>query len=133
MIDMDEQTVLEALKPLIAEVTRVELETIRMESGLMTDLGAASLDLLDLSFLIEERFDIRLEADEFTSHAQARLPDGVYEFNGYLTEAALGALRELMPEVPPEKLRSPMRRTEIPSVLTVGVFVHLIQRKLNAR
>jgi len=126
---MDEAEILQALTPLIVEVTRAAPEEIRVDSCLMTDLGAASLDLLDLSFLIEERFGIRLEADEFTSQAQAGLPGGVLEHDGFLTEEGLAALRRFLPEVPPQKLAGPMRRTEIPTVLTVAVFVHLIQRK----
>ena len=47
---MDEARILEALTPLIVEVTRAAPEEIRLNSGLMTDLGAASLDLLDLSY-----------------------------------------------------------------------------------
>jgi acyl carrier protein len=130
---MDEAAILEALKPLIVEVTRADPDEIRLESGLMTDLGAASLDLLDLSFLIEERFAIRLEADEFTGQIQAAVPGGVYEHNGFLTPEAMAALRRFMPEVPAARLATPLRRTEIPGVLTVGVFVHLIQRKLASR
>ena len=130
---MDEQAVLKVLIPLIVEVTRADPAEIHMASGLMSDLGAASLDLLDLSFLIEERFAIRLEADEFTVQVQADLPGGGYEHNGFLTEPALAALRRALPEIPPDKFAGPMRRMEIPSVLTVGVFVHLIQRKLSAK
>lgn len=128
---MDDTEILAALTPLVVEVTRADFAEIRMESCLMTDLGAASLDLLDLSFLIEERFAIRLEADEFTSQVAASVPGGVYERpDGFLTNEGLAVLRSYLPEIPAQKLAGPMRRTEIPSVLTVGVFVHLIQRKL---
>ena len=108
-------------------------DAIRMEHVLTADLGAESLDLLDLSFLIEEEFDIVIEADEFESRAKARIPSGEYDRDGYLTEAALAELRLALPEVPPQRLQAPLRKTELPSVLTVGVFVHLVQRKLAAK
>jgi acyl carrier protein len=127
---MDEAEVLAALTPLVVEVTRADPSEIHMESCLMTDLGAASLDLLDLSFLIEERFGIRLEADEFTRQVRASVPGGVFEHDGYFTTDGLAALRRFLPEVPAQKLAGPLRQTEIPLVLTVGVFVHLVQRKL---
>ena len=128
---MTEQEVFDKLIPLIREVTGARAEQIKMESGLMDDLGAESIDLLDLSFLIEEAFSVALEADEFERQAGGRIPGGVYEVDGVLTDAALAELREAMPEIPAEKLSPGLKKIELPGVLNVAVFVHLIQRKLT--
>ena len=101
-----------------------------MDSNFMEDLGAASLDLLDLSFLIEEAFGITLTGNEFQQQVTERLSGGAYEKDGFLTEAALAELRRLLPEVPAEKLQPPLPRVALPGVLNVAVFVHLIDRKL---
>jgi acyl carrier protein len=127
-----EQEVFEKLLPLIREVTGVPAERIRMDSNLMDELGAESLDLLDLSFLIEERFGITIAADEFQRQATALYPDLVYEREGLLTDAALVALRQALPEVPANKFHAGMPKLSVPRVLNVAVFVHLIQRKLTA-
>lgn len=127
---MTEEAVFRELIPLIREVTGAREEQVRMESVLMGDLGAESIDLLDLSFLIEETFGIAIEADEFERQARRRIPGGVYEVNGYLTEPALEELRQALPEVPHESFRPGLKKIEVPGVLTVAVFVHLIQRKL---
>jgi acyl carrier protein len=128
---MTEQEVFEKLIPLIREVTGARAEQIKMESGLMDDLGAESIDLLDLSFLIEEAFSVALEADEFERQASGRIHGGVYEVDGVLTDAALAELREAMPELPADKLSPGLKKIELPGVLNVAVFVHLIQRKLT--
>jgi acyl carrier protein len=130
---MTEEEVLTRLRPLIEEVTGAAPEEIRLDSGLMMDLGAESLDLLDLSFLIEETFGIRLEADEFTRQARQRMPETALEKDGYLTDAALVELRRALPEISPERLAGRLRQTELPSLLTVAVFVHLIQRKMTEK
>ena len=91
------------LLPLVQEVTGVPEERIRMESVLVEDLGAESLDLLDLSFLIEETFGVTIGADEFERQARAGMPGGVYERDGLLTEEAIARLREALPEVPPRE------------------------------
>lgn len=127
---MTEREVFEKLLPLIREVTGVREEAVHMDSGLMDDLGAASLDLLDLSFLIEETFEITLQPDEFERRVARRLPSGVYQENGFLTPEALAQLRDLLPEVPGEKLQPPLPKVALPRVLNVAVFVHLIQQKL---
>ena len=101
---MSDEEVFQHLRPLICEVTGSPVAGVRMESVLMEDLGAESLDLLDLSFLIEERFGITIGSDEFEGPAKKRIPDGVYERHGYLTSAALAELRRALPEVAPDKL-----------------------------
>ena len=130
---MTENEVLEKLVPLIREVTGVLADEVTMNSYLMRDLGAESIDLLDLSFLIEETFGITLEADEFESRTQQSLSDADYEKDGYLTAEALTELRNALPEIDPGLLRQGLRKIEVPSVLNVAVFVHLIQRKLTSQ
>jgi acyl carrier protein len=127
---MTEQDVFDKLLPLVREVTGAREDQIRMESNLMEDLGAESLDLLDLSFLIEEAFGVTIPADEFEKQATKRMPGLVYERDGALTEEAVVELRAALPEVPPERIQPGMLKLYVPQVLTVAVFVHLIQRKL---
>lgn len=127
---MTEQEVFARLRPLVQEITGVPEAQIRMESVLVGDLGAESLDLLDLAFLIEETFGVTLGADEFERQARVAMPGGSYDRNGLLTDEAVRRLREALPEVPPERLRPGLPRLDLPKVLNVAVFVHLIERKL---
>jgi acyl carrier protein len=127
---MTETETFEKLLPLIREVTGARADQVTMASNLMADLGAESIDLLDLSFLIEETFGIAIEADEFERQASGQIPGGQYERDGYLTPEAIEELKKALPEVPPEKLRPGLKKIEVPSVLNVAVFVHLIQRKV---
>ena len=127
---MTETEAFERLLPLLREVTGARADQVAMDSNLMADLGAESIDLLDLSFLIEETFGITLEADEFERQATDRIPGGQYERDGYLTPEALEELKKALPEVPAEKFRPGLKKIEVPSILNVAVFVHLIQRKV---
>jgi acyl carrier protein len=130
---MNEQEIFQKLVPLIREVTGVAESKIRMESNLMEELGTESLDLLDLSFLIEENFGVILEADEFERRATERIPGGVFDRNGILTDEAVADLKKSLPEIPPEKFKLGMKKIELPGLLNVGVFVHIIQRKLDEK
>ncbi len=127
---MTEKEVFEKLLPLIQEVTGATEERIRMESCLMEDLGAESLDLLDLSFLMEETFGVTIASNEFEQRATEQMPVGTYEREGLLTEEGVAKLRLALPEVSLEKIQPGMPKITVPKILTVGVFVHLIQRKL---
>jgi acyl carrier protein len=127
---MTESAILDRLKPLLTEVLGVATEKIRMESVLVADLGAESIDLLDLSFRIEETFKVTIESNEIEREASKRLPGGVYERDGRLTDEALAEIRRALPELDPGKLVTGLRKMDLASLLTVRFFVNLIGRKL---
>jgi acyl carrier protein len=127
---MTEKEIFEELKPLLVEVLGVPAEKIRADSVLVSELGAESIDLLDLSFRIEEKFHVRIEANEIEREARKRVPGGPYEKDGYLTEAALVEIRNSLPELDTGKLVSGLRKMDLPALLTVSFFVRLIARKL---
>lgn len=129
---MNEQEIFEHLKPLLVETLGVAPERIALTSVLVRDLGAESIDLLDLSFRIEERFKVTIEANEIEREARQRLPGGTYEKDGYLTEEALAEIRAAVPELDPARLVKGLRKADLPSLLNVAFFVRLIARKLAA-
>ena len=133
MIKMTEQEIFTQLVPLVRQVTGAKPEQVTMDAYLVSDLGAESIDLLDLSFLIEEAFSVTLEPDEFENRARAQLGDEDYDDGGVLTAGAAEQLRIALPEVDPELIRAGMRKIEVPGVLNVAVFVHLIADKLAVK
>lgn len=58
--------VFEKLCELLAEQFSVETDTITMDTTLAEDLGADSLDLVELMMILEEEFDVS-EIDEETA------------------------------------------------------------------
>ena len=126
---MTESEILERLKPLLVEVLGVIPDKILLSSLLVGDLGAESIDLLDLSFRIEETFNVSIEGNEVEREASKRLPGGVYEKDGRLTDEALAEIRKGLPELDRGKLVSGLRKMDLPSLLTVEFFVKLIARK----
>ena len=73
---------------------------------------------------------MRIEANEIEREAKKRLPGGVFEKEGCLTEEALAEIRTSIPELDPAKLVKGLRKMDLPSLLTVEFFEHLIWRKL---
>jgi acyl carrier protein len=135
VIEMTEQErkIFDQLVPLVRQVTGAKPEQVTMDAYLVGDLGAESIDLLDLSFLIEETFEVTLEPDEFENRVRAQLGDEEYDDGGVLTARAAEQLRIALPEVDPELIRAGMRKIEVPGVLNVAVFVHLIGDKLASQ
>jgi acyl carrier protein len=59
-----ESEILEILKDIIVTALRVNRAKLSTESRLFPDLGAESLDILDIRFRIEEMFEIKISEGE---------------------------------------------------------------------
>ena len=57
-------TIEEQVKEIIAEQLGVEVETIKPESKFVDDLGADSLDVVELIMAFEEKFDIEIPDED---------------------------------------------------------------------
>lgn len=55
----------EQLKEVIVENLGVSEEEVTLEANLIDDLGADSLDAVELSMAIEDEFDVEIEDEEF--------------------------------------------------------------------
>ena len=109
-------------------VSRADLS---MDKRLLEDLGADSLDLLDLIFNLEQAFGISIPRGEFERRARERLGDKPFEVNGVITEEGLTALREGMPEAA-EHIKPGMRTHQIPMLFTVQSFYNMVSERLVA-
>ena len=56
--------VLEKVKAILAEQFDVEEDTITLETNMVDDLGADSLDVVDLLMSIEDEFEIEVAEDD---------------------------------------------------------------------
>lgn len=56
--------VFEKLQKVLHEALNTDLEDIKPESTLVGDLGAESIDFLDITFRIEREFNIKIEKFE---------------------------------------------------------------------
>ena len=112
----------------------LEEDEIELDARLIEELGAESLDFLDIVYRLERSFDIKIPRGGIETSAQEET-DGVYEVDGILTDAGLAALRELMPEVPADEIREGLRVTEVPELFRVATFynivAHLIEQKAS--
>jgi acyl carrier protein len=110
-------------------VARSDLD---MDKRLLEDLGADSLDLLDLVFNLEQAFGISIPRGEFERRARERLGDKPFEVNGVITEEGLQGLREAMPEAV-GSIKVGMRTHQIPMLFTVQSFFNMVEERVVAR
>jgi acyl carrier protein len=103
----------------------LEEDEVVPEARLIEDLGAESLDFLDIVFRLERSFDIKIPRGGIEAEARDEL-EGVYEVDGVLTAEGLAKLTELMPEVPAEEFVEGLRVSEIPELFRIQTFYNIV-------
>src|SRR5262245_48498269 len=129
---MESQAIEARLRTLVADCLAVEPEKIKGESRLTDDLGADSLDFIDLLFMIEKEFGIKVRESEldFLSRLDFSSPEVMRE--GYLTAATVERLRDWLPALRAVPDPAKVKPAALFSMLTVETLCLLIQRKLPA-
>lgn len=128
---MDQETV-QRVARCVAEVLALEPDEIRADSRLIDDLAADSLDLVELMYLLEQEFDIRLDKHDLSLSAQLGLPEEQIHENEVLTDRALELLREKFPHAT-DRLVSGITRRDLASLLTVGEIALAVEKKRRAQ
>ena len=113
----------------VADVLAVDPGKINPHASLIDDLGAESLDFLDLLFRLDTNFKVKIPRDGIRQIAQDGLADG-FEQAGVLTPAALERLKILMPEVEASRLAPGLRAHQLPNLFTAETFVRLVAWRL---
>ena len=114
----------------LVEALNVDEEEITPASTLQGDLGAESIDFLDIVFRLEREFGIKIPRGEL-------FPESIFqgdpEFvqNGKVTDKGLSELRARMPFADLSKFEANPELTSISDLFTVEMITRYIQGKLN--
>jgi acyl carrier protein len=114
----------------LVEALNVDEDEIKPTSTLQGDLGAESIDFLDIVFRLEREFGIKIPRGEL-------FPESIFggdpEFvqNGKVTEKGLAELRARMPFADLSKLENNPDVTGIGDLFTVEMITRYIQGKLG--
>jgi acyl carrier protein len=119
------------VRKVIAESLCVELEDVALSASLITDLGAESIDFLDIMFRLEKEFEIKIPQREIERQARGGLEPEEFELDGVLQPKGIGRLKELLPEIDSSAWREGMALRELPALFTVAVFCGIVKRKLD--
>ncbi|MDX2346079.1 MAG: acyl carrier protein [Legionella sp.] len=123
---MNLETVYPKVREIIADVLVIEEEEISLNARLITDLGAESIDFLDLVFQLEKEFAVKITRGQLEKNARGELSEAEFEQGGALTDQGLKALKAYLTEVPDAHFTPNMKVNEIPMLFTVETFCKLI-------
>lgn len=123
---MNVNSVYPKVREIIADVLVIDEEELSLESRLIADLGAESIDFLDLVFQLEKEFSIKIPRGQLEKNARGDLSEDEFEKSGVLTDKGMQALKNYLSEVPAEHFKNNMKVNEIPMLFTVETFCKLV-------
>jgi len=113
---------------IIADALGRDAGEIAIGNRLIDDLGAESIDFLDVVYRLERTFRLKIPRGKIEAEVRGPLSEAEFEAKGVLTPAALERLRDYMSEVPPERIRSGLKVADIPRLFTVETFCKVVVR-----
>jgi acyl carrier protein len=128
---MNQDEVVRGVSECVAAVVDTDPSNVHEGDRILEDLGADSLDLLDLVFHLEQRFKIKISPRDIERRAQKELGKAPLEVDGVYTPEAIDQLRRAMPEVPREELSEGLRTADLPRSFRVMTFVRLVTRLME--
>lgn len=126
---LTEAEIYDKFADIVAASLRVEREKVTMDAHLMDELGAESLDLIEITMETESAFDVWLPEKSILDTAAEVFGPDILVHEGLLTEAGKQLLRSRMPPENAHLFEGEVTvKTLQSSFLTVRSWVALIER-----
>ena len=122
------EEIFEKVKQTLIDALSVEDDEVTEEATLTGDLGAESIDFLDIVFRLEKSFDIKIPQEELISRDVLSNPE--YVNDRKLNDAGIKALKEAMPHADLAEFEKDPDIDKISDVFTVGTIVRFVEAKL---
>ena len=128
---MSRDEILEQVQEVMIDALGVDDDEVTPEAMLMGDLGAESIDFLDIVFRLEKAFGIKIPREELFP-AENLMNDSEFIHNGKLTEKGLAELRDKMPHTDITEFEKDPDINKLGDLFTVNAIVNYVENKLNA-
>ncbi|HVJ74241.1 MAG TPA: acyl carrier protein [Casimicrobiaceae bacterium] len=112
----------------VADALGCDEDDVKRDSSLINDLGAESIDFLDLVFRLERAFKIKIPRGKIVEDSRGALSEAEFEQKGLVTDRGVAQLRAFLSEVPADRFRTPLKVAEIPRLFTAETFCKLVIR-----
>lgn len=126
---MSQAEVFEKVKETLVEALGVDEEEVTPQAKITADLGAESIDFLDIVFRLEKALNIKIPRGELFPDNVLNNPQYVQE--GKLTPAGLAQLKERMPHVDFTEFQGNPDISRMGDLFTVQTIANYVAKKVN--
>ena len=122
------EEILVKIQEVLANALGVDNEEVTSSATLVGDLGAESIDFLDIVFNLEKEFDIKIKRGELFPENLAAEGDGL-AIDGVVTENGLAKLRERLPHADVDAFAVDPKVENIQDLFTIDMLVKFVAAK----
>jgi acyl carrier protein len=117
------------IKAALVDALGVDDDEVTPDATLTGDLGAESIDFLDIVFRLEKAFDIKIPRGEL--FPESILTDTQYVQDGKVTPAGLAELKKRMPFADLSSFESNPNIKEFGNLFTVKMLCQYVESKVG--
>jgi acyl carrier protein len=123
------EEVFDKIRTALVDALGVDEEDVTPQATLVGDLGAESIDFLDIVFRLEKAFSIKIPRGEL--FPEDILTDGKYVQDGKVTEEGIAELRKRMPFANVDAFAKNPAVQEFGNLLTVADMCRFVEGKVE--
>lgn len=128
---MSRDEIFQQVQEVLVDALGLDYDEVKAQATLMEDLGAESIDFLDIVFRLEKAFGIKIQREELFP-AESLMNNPEFVNNGKLTEKGLAELRDKMPHTDFTAFENDPDINKLGDLFTVNAIVNYVGSKLNA-
>ena len=121
-------SIFKTVAEVLVDSLAVDEEEVTREATLVDDLGAESIDLLEIVFNLEKKFNVKIDRSELIP--EDLFTNQEYVVDGKLTPAGLPVLEERLPNANLEAFKANPLVQNISKILTVEDLCNVVEQKL---
>src|SRR3712207_1739182 len=130
---VSQEDITSAVQTAVADALGVDEDEVTPEATLLGDLGAESIDLLDILFRLERKLGVKIQAADLGAHVQGGIPDDQFgDSNGIVTDQGLAQLKKVMPQIDENELRGKLEAERVMSLFTVQNLEDMVRQRVAA-
>jgi len=127
---MTRDEILKEIQEVLVDALGVDEEEVTPKATLMGDLGAESIDFLDIVFRMEKAFGIKIPREELFP-AESLITNKDFISNGKLTHQGIEELRKRMPHTDFSEFIENPSVNKIGDLFTVDALVNFVNDRIN--
>ncbi len=128
---MSREDIFQEVQEILVDALGVDDDEITLEATLMGDLGAESIDFLDIVFRLEKAFSIKIPREELFP-AESLMSNPEFVSNGKLTEKGLAEIQEKLPHTDLTEFEKNPDLNKLGDLFTVNAIINFIDSRINA-
>jgi len=127
---MERTEIFDKIQEILVDALAVDDDEVTSQATLIADLGAESIDILDISFKLEQEFGFKIAQGELFPEGITQDPD--YVEDGKVTAKGLELLKERVPHFNFADLEADPSVENVSKIFTVDALVTFCEQKLQA-